>query len=199
MQSSSLLHPYSYHPVFKTRISAPGHENCTLNLRYELPPILFVDPYQLSNRAETYSYKYAGPLNLEPPGVLEIEVPLHVRYGHTSATGTMFQDAKLSWPDALFPCPLSASTSRPRAELPKIPTEFAAAFEGKSIIRLRSPEGVIPIETIRTPVGSTADVRTVEIGTTVVIISAFLFLVHAVRRTVVRLGSATARLSAKKQ
>ncbi|KAK7044508.1 RBR-type E3 ubiquitin transferase [Favolaschia claudopus] len=224
MQSSSLLHPYSYHPVFRTRISAPGHKNCTLNLRFELPPLIFVDPYELGNRADTYSYKYAGPLNLELPvfalgeddsqnstllvtsaeslsreGALELDAPLHVRYPHTRATGTAFQETKLSWPDAFLACPLSGSTSRPQAELPKMPTEFADAFEGKIIVRLWPLEGVIPVETVRTPAGNTADVRTVELGTAVVIISAFLFLVHAVWRTVTRLGSRTVRLSAKDQ
>ncbi|KAJ7255875.1 hypothetical protein B0H12DRAFT_1113255 [Mycena haematopus] len=67
MQSSSLLHSPSFHPILKTSISAPGHENCTLNLHYELPPMIFVDPYELSNRADAYSFKYAGPSNLELP------------------------------------------------------------------------------------------------------------------------------------
>ncbi|KAK7039636.1 hypothetical protein R3P38DRAFT_2900944, partial [Favolaschia claudopus] len=114
----------------------------------------------------------------------------------------VFQDTKLSWPDAFLACHLSTSTSRPRSdsELPKMPNEFAdALFEGKNIVRLQLPEGVIPVETIRTPVGSTADVRTVEIGIAVVIISAFLFLVHAVGRTVTRLGSTPVGLSVKKQ
>ncbi|KAK7039628.1 RBR-type E3 ubiquitin transferase [Favolaschia claudopus] len=226
MQSSSLLHPHSYHPVFRTRISASGHENCTLNLYYELPPLIFVDPYELSNRADTYSYKYAGSSNLELPvfalgeddsrnstllvtgvetlsreGVLEVEVPLHTRYAHTSTTGTTFQETKLSWPDAFLACSLSGSTSRPRydSELPKMPTEFVVAFEAKTIVRLWPLEGVIPVETVSTPIGNTADVSTVELGTAVVIISAFLFLVHAVRRTVARIGSTTTPLSAKKQ
>ncbi|KAK7044496.1 hypothetical protein R3P38DRAFT_2879097, partial [Favolaschia claudopus] len=52
-----------------TRISAPGHENCTLNLRYELPPLIFVDPYAIraGQPRQHYSYKYAGSLNPELP------------------------------------------------------------------------------------------------------------------------------------
>ncbi|KAK7039635.1 hypothetical protein R3P38DRAFT_2900941, partial [Favolaschia claudopus] len=58
-----LRHPHSYHPVFRTRISAPGHENCTLNLHYELPPLIL----GCFTHAYLYKYAQAGPLNLELP------------------------------------------------------------------------------------------------------------------------------------
>ncbi|KAF7360615.1 Protein pbn1 [Mycena venus] len=102
MQSSSVPHPQSFHHVFKTSISASGHDNYSLHFHYELSPLIFVDPYELSHRADAYSFKHAGASNLELPvfalgscddgnttplvsamqplsedGVLGVEVPLH--------------------------------------------------------------------------------------------------------------------------
>jgi hypothetical protein len=138
MQSSSILHSQSFHPIFKTTISAPGFPNCSLHLHYALPSIVFVDPYELSNRADAYSFKYAGPSNLELPvfalgakdedadagllvsvaqrlpedGALDVEVPLHVRYGKTAANGSEspFQLTEVPWPDAFLACPAASSS-----------------------------------------------------------------------------------------
>ncbi|KAF7344420.1 RBR-type E3 ubiquitin transferase [Mycena sanguinolenta] len=227
---SSLLHPESFHPVFKTSISAPGHENCTLNLHYGLPPMIFIDPYELSNRADTYSFKYAGPSNLELPvfalggggeddknaqllvtmaqplsaeGVLEVEVPLHARYGHTRASTVAssensFQLTQIPWPDAFLACP--ASTTKAKSQLlPSMRPDFAAAFDNSFIVPLSPPPGAVPVETIRTPVGDGAHVRSVEVGTAVTVLVAFFYLVRAVRRTMVRLGTPSVALHAKKQ
>jgi hypothetical protein len=135
MQSSSILHSRSFHPIFKTTISAPGFSNCSLHLHYALPPIVFVDPYELSNRADASSFKYAGPSSLELPvfaldakdedagllvsitrrlpedGALDVEVPLHVRYGKTAANRSPFQLTTVPWPDAFLACPASSSSS----------------------------------------------------------------------------------------
>ncbi|KAJ6495406.1 PIG-X [Mycena sanguinolenta] len=228
MQSSS-LHPESFHPVFKTSISAPGHENCTLNLHYELSPMIFVDPYELSNRADTYSFKYAGPSNLELPvfalsgddeeenaallvsvaqplsadGVLDVEVPLHARYGHTRSSTSessenSFQLTPLPWPDAFLACPTSAAGAESQP-LPSMRREFAAAFDDAVIIRLSPPRGAISVETVRTPVGDADHVRSVEVGTAVTVLVAFFYLVRAVRRTIVRLGSPGVALRAKEE
>lgn len=141
MQSSSVTHSSSFHPVFKTTISLPATSdlsNCSLHLHYALPPIFFIDPYELSARADAYSFQYApsGPFggNLELPlaaldadadadaenaslllsvakDVSEVEVPLHVRYGATAHEGgEPYQLTQLSWPDAFLACPASTST-----------------------------------------------------------------------------------------
>ncbi|KAJ7691586.1 PIG-X [Mycena rosella] len=122
---SSLLHEQSFHPVFKTSISAPGSdfEECSLHLHYTLPPLVFVDPFELDNRADAYSFQYAGPSNLELPVAAlpdessalllrvvgrpqDVQVPLHVRYGALGPTP--FQHTPLPWPDAFFACPPSS-------------------------------------------------------------------------------------------
>ncbi|KAF7360562.1 RBR-type E3 ubiquitin transferase [Mycena venus] len=221
MQSSSVLHSQSFHPVFKTSISAPGHENCSLHLHYELPPLIFVDPYELSNRADAYSFKHAGPSNLELPvfalgpgddgnatllvsaaqplsvdGVLDVEVPLHVRYARATESPSSFQLTRLSWPEAFLECPRTYSTS---SQLPPMRREFAAAFDGAAIVRLAPPPGAIPVETIRTPVGDAADVGRVELGTAVVVIAAFFYLMRVARRTVARLSSPSISEPVKKE
>ncbi|KAJ7255885.1 PIG-X [Mycena haematopus] len=183
--------------------------------------MVFVDPYELSNRADAYSFKYyAGPSNLELPvfalsgdgdeenavllltvsqplsadGVLDVEVPLHTRYGSTrvstseSSTGS-FQLTQLPWPDAFLACPASASTGADSQLLPIMRPEFTAAFGKTVIFRLSPPLGAIPVETIRTPVGDASHVGPVEVGTAVTVLVAFFYLVRAVRRTIVRLGS----------
>jgi len=44
-------------------------------------------------------------------------------------------------------------------------------------------------ETVRAPVGHLADLKQVEVGTTVVILVAFLYLLHAAYRTASRISS----------
>ncbi|KAJ7982858.1 PIG-X [Mycena polygramma] len=217
MQSSSLLHPHSFHPVFRTAISAPGYTNCSLHLHYVLPAIVFVDPYELNDRVEAYTFQYAGPSNLELPvfalpaaehdpellitvaqplpaeGVLEVEVPLHVRYGATAKTGgkAPFEHTQLPWPSAFLVCPSPSASSPSQSPSARLPPSFAASFNdapSTSIVRLSPPPGALPFEMIRTPVGSAADVRRVEIGTAVVVFAAFVYLVCATRRTVARMA-----------
>jgi hypothetical protein len=61
------------------------------------------------------------------------------------------------------------------------------------------PHGAVPIETIRTPVGAAADVARVELGTAVVVLAAFFYLVRAARRTAARLGATSTVVSAKQE
>ncbi|KAJ7038003.1 PIG-X [Mycena alexandri] len=207
MQSSSLLHAESFHPLFKTQITAPDFKNCSLHLHYFLPRSVFVDPYELSNRANDYSFKYSGPSNLELPvaalrkdaalllsiirplsddGILDVEVPLHMRYG-TAAIGSSFELTELPWPDAFFACNKSVSSAR----LPPMLREFAMIFDGMDIARLEPPSGAIPFETVRTPVGDTANVGRVELGTAIVMLVAFFYLLRATLRTMGRMSIIT--------
>ncbi|KAJ7634999.1 PIG-X [Roridomyces roridus] len=200
--------PRSFHPVFETTFVGDGFVNCTLNVLYTLPPIIFVDPYELSNRA--YSFQHLGPSNLElpvaavanedatlllsTPWVPEdnprvFELPLHVRYGPVGKTeGLGFVQTDLKWPDAFFACPDASSSSD---TLPLIPPSLVAPFATSSIFIVGTPPDAVPIETLRTPVGTTADVATVELGTAVVVLASFSYLVRVARRTVKRLSTTT--------
>ncbi|KAJ7167445.1 PIG-X [Mycena crocata] len=210
MQSSFLDGHQSFHPIFKTSISAPGFANCSLHLHYHFPVLVFVDPYELSNRANEYSFKHVGKGNLELPVAalgptdvsdlllsiprstsdrpLSVEVPLHVRYAATAAAP--FHRTELSWPNAFFACRASSQFGDvPSADgLPTMPLNFAAPFAGLSIFRLATPEGSVPIEVIRTPVGDFADGASVELGTFVVVLGSLFYVVRAARRAVARMN-----------
>ncbi|KAJ7207325.1 hypothetical protein B0H12DRAFT_1158892, partial [Mycena haematopus] len=161
MQSSSLLHSQSFHPIFKTNISAPGHENCTLNLHYELPPMVFVDPYELSNRADAYSFKYAGPSNLELPVfalsdgdenyavlLLAISQPLSA---DVRASLRQVRSSSHNYPGPMRFLPALTYPAESQL-LPSMRTEFAAVFDKAVTVRLSPPLNAVPLETIRTPV-----------------------------------------------
>ncbi|KAJ6624187.1 PIG-X, partial [Mycena sp. CBHHK59/15] len=177
-------------------------ENCTLHLYYALPPIIFVDSYELGNRADSYSFQYAGTSNLElpvaafaestssslllnvaspPRAQVDLEVPLHVRYG--APPNFPSQHTEIQWPDAFLACHSHVPGSR---TLPTMPREFSAPFEHASIIRLEQSEAS-PVELIQTPVGNPADVGRVELGTAVIILASFFYLVRATRRAAARL------------
>ncbi|KAJ7485653.1 PIG-X [Mycena latifolia] len=205
MQTSSLQHAQSFHPVFKTRVVAPGFEECALHLHYVLPPLVFVDPYELDNRAESYSFRYAGPESLELPAAAlpdeqaallisvvgtpeEVEVPLHVRYPAADAVAAgPFKHTELPWPEAFYVCPPSMPSTD---SVPPMPQDFDASFANASIFRLATPPDAARMEIIRTPVGDSAHVAQVELGTAVVVLVSFFYLARAVRRTVARMGRA---------
>jgi hypothetical protein len=104
---------YGAHPVAATHLSSeelqPQSQDCALNLFFRLPPEVFVDPYELVNYRESYTFEHWGTRNLELPvaavssegsavllgvnvgggsngkdAVKEertIDLPLHTRYG----------------------------------------------------------------------------------------------------------------------
>jgi len=133
LTSSFLLEPgIGFHPVAKTHIAVTQHEpSCYVNLRYLLPPELFIDPYELANYRTHYQFQYNGSKNLELPvyalessepgellltlteeaegerkDFIEINVPLHLRYVeplHESENIT-HRTVRLSPPEAFLSC-----------------------------------------------------------------------------------------------
>ncbi|KAJ7185412.1 hypothetical protein C8R46DRAFT_1288113 [Mycena filopes] len=211
MQSSSLLHPESFHPPSSAHESpAPAHSflNCSLHLHYALPHMLFVDPFELTNRAAEYTFKYAGPSNLELPvaaldededdaallvtvaqplpsdGVLEVEGPAPCSLRPRCAQTRPSRSPSYPGPPYSSHVPQNpVIESESNARLPPMPHAFALPFAGKRITHLPPPPGAVPTELIRTPVGDTADVARVELGTALVVLLAFVYLVRATRRT----------------
>jgi len=41
--------------------------NCSLHLYFSLPPLIFVDPYELAHHARSYAFNHWGTANLELP------------------------------------------------------------------------------------------------------------------------------------
>ncbi|KAF7316102.1 RBR-type E3 ubiquitin transferase [Mycena indigotica] len=218
MQSSSALsHSQSFHPIFTTTISqTPSpYQACSLNLLYALPPLIFIDPYELANRAVSYSFQHAGPSNLELPvaafdpstsnssllltvgreadSEVVVELPLHVRYGPValSKNAKGFIDTEIPWPKAFYACPASADHELLSSDspLPIMPPSFTTSFASQTIHLVPPASDAPAFEVVHTPVGNAADVRTVELGTAVVIIVCFLYLLRAMQRTFMRLKS----------
>jgi len=72
----SLITPEDgFHPTSMTRIVITNdsvlpssvNSNCYLHLYFSLPPLIFIDPYELSNHEQFYTFKYWGTANLELP------------------------------------------------------------------------------------------------------------------------------------
>ncbi|KAJ7107046.1 PIG-X [Mycena epipterygia] len=209
-QTSALVQANSYHPKLTTDLEIPDIHPCSLHLHYALPPLLFVDPYELANYRASYTFQHRGPSNLELPlaalnksgssllldilvprhgGSVEVEVPLHVRYGTTSANRSLeFQMTELQTPSSFLSCPKSPShQSTPSATLPP---EFEQLFDLDlyDIVTIPS-NGAGPLGIIRTPVGSREDLASVEIGTALVFALSFCYLLNVVLRTIGRIGS----------
>ncbi|KAJ7061021.1 PIG-X [Mycena amicta] len=210
--SSTLIHAQSFHPIFKTTIHPPSSSqyDCSIHLLYRFPALIIVDPYELDNRAASYSFQHAGPSNLELPVVafdptssnssllltlvvdhgLDVEVPLHVRYGPVDkGSSPAIIRTEVPWPEVFYAC---LDNSPSDETLPPMPREFASSFQGKTIHRIPAPENALRVETVETPVGNAGDVRTVEMGTAVVIIVSFVYLLRAMQRAFRRLNTGTA-------
>lgn len=141
----SIHPPNGFHPTLLTKVShlPRGHDsgiNCTLHLYYTLPPLLFIDPYELEHRRDTYTFRYWGANNLELPvtailreeaGLLlhvknklsedvgderaiEVEVPMHLRYGEPENGGYIgLEEVKVGWPKGFFACPSACKCDFP--------------------------------------------------------------------------------------
>jgi hypothetical protein len=69
---SSIAPSNGFHPTSSTNIIFNNRtqvfsSNCTLHLYFTLPPLIFVDPYELAHHAQSYTFKHWGTANLELP------------------------------------------------------------------------------------------------------------------------------------
>ena len=129
----SSLHPKDgFHTTYTTQISITqlsALQNCSLHLYYTLPPLIFIDPYELVHHQHSYDFKHWGTSNLELPvtavnlegsallldvsfpddasvDVVEVRVPLHMRYGEPAqSTRSGHQTAEIPWPVGFLACP----------------------------------------------------------------------------------------------
>ena len=91
-----------FHPVSSNvvHISAGSSslEQCSLHLYFKLPPLLFVDPHELTQRNSSYTVNYWGsrdlekPLNALPKSERNSDVLLNVRLPPPS-----IDDGSVSW------------------------------------------------------------------------------------------------------
>lgn len=203
---------------------------CTLHILYVLPPIAFIDPYELELRSDQYTYHYEGTRNLELPivavdrdkpgvllvdvndvtkkggnGHLEVEVPLHFRYGvpleECESSKEAVERGSLEQPWGFITCPLSDQS--PVLEKPPIPIPYALPpswtfLQSKDIEPLEATEGAGSLD-YAIPLGRKSDLLQVEIGTALVFLLCFLYLLRVTLRAVQRMREKSASRECKKQ
>ncbi|KAJ6543540.1 PIG-X, partial [Mycena vulgaris] len=201
-QSSALVQANSFHPTLLTNVEVFEIDTCGLHIYYALPPLIFIDPYELANYRSSYSFQHIEPSNLELPpaaleqsgssllltvsvprrgGTIDAEVPLHVRYGTTSANRSLalFQTAELQSPYVLLSCPQSL----PHKDTVTVPAEFQQLFNpAVSRIVPIAPHAPDSVGIVHTPIGIADDLAVVEIGTATIIALSFCYLLNAMLR-----------------
>ncbi|RDB25542.1 Protein pbn1 [Hypsizygus marmoreus] len=192
---SSVSPKDGFHPTSTTKICLDDMEllsksNCSLHLYYALPPLIFVDPYELAHHEDFYTFRHWGISNLELPisalprisssvlldvkipkntAEFEVQLPLHLRYGDPAKASTK----------------IPRSSSRP----PRMPTEVSSLFDTSSASFIPiSLIGTNYSESVSVPTGNPADLDYVEGGTTLTILLAFLVLFRATWRTADRIA-----------
>jgi GPI mannosyltransferase 1 subunit X len=136
--SSSLSLNDGFHRTSTTHISSSTpSKHCSFHLSFTLPPLIFIDPYELAHHARSYTFRHWGTANLELPvhavsptnSVLllnltvpqkttnqlnnwniEINVPLHLRYGDSSGGNAgndydYYYNTEMDWPIGFVACP----------------------------------------------------------------------------------------------
>ncbi|SJL09982.1 uncharacterized protein ARMOST_13364 [Armillaria ostoyae] len=201
---SSTIHPsYGFHPTVTTNFHGISVEpSCSLFLLLTLPPLVFVDPYELANYKDSYTFRHAGPSNLELPvsaigpsnshvfvnvsrrAVKEgsLQIPLHLRYGDVSVDG--FQAVDVSVPEGYVICEGRADSDAGSY----IPEGFTAFFRQSNISRLSPSLASDAVFHVQAPVGRPDDASQVELGTAVTILLCFAYLVYTLYKTALRLG-----------
>ncbi|KAI0045943.1 hypothetical protein FA95DRAFT_1455957, partial [Auriscalpium vulgare] len=219
--SSTLSTARGFHTTSLTRLSlshSPGPSSCTLHVLHTLPALLFADPYELAHHAHTYAFHLYGPHNLELPAfaldadrsalvldvqvperveqdtVLELAVPLHLRYAAPAQGGeeSAFVDVTLAPPTAFWACNTSsmspcralssfADLSAASSPVPSALQSYASlpVFEGRElafhILPAASGAGLVP-QTVSIPVGHLNDVAFVEFSTIAVVVLCVVYL-----------------------
>lgn len=119
-----------FHTTSTTTIETTSPKpECSLHLHYQLPPQIFVDPYELVHRSASYAYIHDGTANLELPvsavdpagsavlldvaanaSNVTIELPLHLRYPRLDESGISTLSVPL--PIVFWACPSSVSDGK---------------------------------------------------------------------------------------
>ncbi|KAF8918856.1 PIG-X [Mucidula mucida] len=128
--SSSINPTYGFHPTLTVAFRLEDDLDCSLHLILTLPPLVFVDPYELGNYKTQYTFQHTGPSNLELPVIAVgdepsyvlfnvsrsattsgfAQIPLHLRYGEVGVEE--FQSVNIPSPEAFLSC--SASSGAPQ-------------------------------------------------------------------------------------
>ncbi|KAF6746921.1 hypothetical protein DFP72DRAFT_1050514 [Ephemerocybe angulata] len=189
LSTNSTLDPaYGSHPSIIPDIHISLHPRIAtphLFLHYELPPLLFVDPYELEMRdAEYQLLGTRGRVNegeeeeaigvevviqrklpTETTGSARVQLPVHVRYGEpvASSTSKPYIIQEFSGPTVVLACGKNPNFYWLPSQ-PRLGARRSAA---------QSPEQSLAISA---PLGNTLDLPTVELGTTAVVLACFAWV-----------------------
>ena len=119
--TTSIYPSEGYHPVSSNVVhfsaGLSSLVQCSFHLYFKLPPLLFVDPHELAQRNNTYTFNHWGSRDLEkpvhalpetergsdvllnvrlPPGIddgsvswnMTVDLPMHLRYGVPAAVSS---------------------------------------------------------------------------------------------------------------
>ncbi|KAL0581006.1 hypothetical protein V5O48_001000 [Marasmius crinis-equi] len=211
-----------YHPTLTTVIFNWASQ-CSLHLLFTLPPLAFVDPYELeTSYADQYAFHLIGHRGLELPVMavdqvsshllldmkivedarttLEIPLPIHFRYGELSVSD-VYEQVDIPWPKGFAACPsLNTSHYDPSHEgtTVHLPDEFQTVFSDHiSLAPIGSLNGTRH-ETLRVPVGNPTHLTHVEVGTSFTVLACFLYLCWISWQTKLRLDEGDSTLRFRK-
>lgn len=153
--STVIRNPSSFHPISRITFDLESHsteaEHCSLHLLYKLISSFFIDPYELGQHHESYTFVQWGPTELEKPthavqnsdtNVLltinlpheedkmlrfDVDVPLHVRYlaplpmDAPLLDSRSYQHLPFERPQAFFACPRDFGQESPSVPPTHIP------------------------------------------------------------------------------
>jgi len=139
MLSSSLSTIHGFHTTYSTQITT-NHladlARCTCYLLHILPPRIFVDPHELANHRDFYTFRLSDKSNSELPVTavdsknsallldvllpkiflpgtqnVTVDVPLHVRYGQPVQLDAWDDGSvEVPWPTGFWVCPSSCTS-----------------------------------------------------------------------------------------
>ncbi|PPR02313.1 hypothetical protein CVT24_011651 [Panaeolus cyanescens] len=217
-----------FHPSSVTTINIPEkhHQQCSLHLYFNLPALVFADTNELSQRSNDYTYEYWGNIDLEKPvhalpdsrtellltlpftpytssttkepRVIEVSVPLHLRYGSprkqiSSENSQAYERINIDWPTPFFRCPDSTTPSETGTlTLPKHILEVLdnSTTNGHVLIPIPPhPEAGPAQNSISLPLGSKNDLAFVEPITAVTILLCAFWILRVALKTSSRLAS----------
>lgn len=205
---SSVESTKGFHFTCNTKIYAPNLSQCdTLLLRYTLPPTVFVDPYELNIQYPAYSGSMTAISDLELPVLamsgeqqylnltislpaqsathdspLVVTLPFHARYGQPSNyLGGAHQTVDVPQPTGFLACQSPGMLGVLLCSL------NLRSSDGQYRISLDHSASSLKAIVLHVPVGLTADLDQVEMGTVAVVTTMFLYLSYIFTRTARRL------------
>ncbi|KAK4231487.1 protein pbn1 [Podospora fimiseda] len=204
--SATFLNPTGLHPTLQLSLPSPSKppgNTCNLHAYLTLPNTIFPDKYQLSDplflqSKNISSLRYIStPIDLEAPAYLTkkwgstlllqlssssspstAEIPLHLRYLPPSYTG--YSTVQTPYPAIFWACTAEEGTKFPTNPFEKVNLGYDGLFGPRTVfwhVEPRPVSGKELVNKVRVPVLDLAKADYVNLGTALVVLSGFLWVV----------------------